>query len=171
MATAHIPPFSHILPNSWCPRTPRLAAHVAVADRWVRTQAVLPQPSRSRFQTHWFLHLLLRCCHETVPEPFSYPERRFLHAGTGGATTGATDAVPILSMSTATEVGPLTSSPPGQGQSSGGALWKPSYTPGDSQTSQVYSNNPVLHLDISCYVTVNKPPSAVVHIVAPSSTI
>jgi hypothetical protein len=26
-----------------------------------------------------------------------------------------------------------------------------------SQTSRVYSNNPVLHLYISCYVTVNKP--------------
>jgi hypothetical protein len=31
------------------------------------------------------------------------------------------------------------------------------YTPGDGQTSWVYSNNPVLHLYISCYVTVNKP--------------
>jgi hypothetical protein len=62
----------------------------------------------------------------------------------------------IPSMGTATEVGPLTSSPPGQGQSSGGALWTPAYTPSDNQTSRVYSNNPVLHLYISCYVTVNK---------------
>jgi hypothetical protein len=63
------------------PRTPRLAARVAAADRQVRTQAVLPQPSGSRFQTHWSLHLLLPWhCHETVPEPFSYPARRFLHA-------------------------------------------------------------------------------------------
>jgi hypothetical protein len=62
------------------PRTPRLAARVAAADRQVCTQTVLPQPSRSRFQTHWFLHLPLQRCHETVPEPFSYPARRFLHA-------------------------------------------------------------------------------------------
>jgi hypothetical protein len=60
--------------------TPRLAARVAAADRRVHTQAVLPQPSGSRFQTRWFLHLPLRRCHETVPEPFSYPARRFLHA-------------------------------------------------------------------------------------------
>jgi hypothetical protein len=62
------------------PWMPRLAAHVAAADRQVRTQAVLPQPSGSRFQTRWFLHLNLRRHHETVPEPFSYPARRFLHA-------------------------------------------------------------------------------------------
>ncbi len=62
------------------PGTPRLAARVAAADHRVRTQAVLPQPSGSRFQTRWFLHLPLRCRHETVPEPFSYPARRFLHA-------------------------------------------------------------------------------------------
>jgi hypothetical protein len=42
--------------------------------------AVLLQPSGSRFQTCWFLHLPLRRRHETVPEPFSYQARRFLHA-------------------------------------------------------------------------------------------
>jgi hypothetical protein len=62
------------------PRTPRLAARVTSADRWVRTQAVLPQPSGSLFQTHWFLHLPFQRRHEMVPEPFSYPARRFLHA-------------------------------------------------------------------------------------------
>ncbi len=62
------------------PLTPRLAACVAEADPRVRTQAVLPQPKGSRFQTRWFLHLPLRRCHETVPELFSYPARRFLHA-------------------------------------------------------------------------------------------
>jgi hypothetical protein len=66
--------------------------------------------------------------------------------GTGSAITGATDAVPILSTGNATEVGHLTSSPPGQGQSSGGALWIPAYTPGDGQTIWVYFTNPVLHL-------------------------
>jgi hypothetical protein len=60
------------------PRTPRLAARVAAADRRVCTQAVLPQPSGSRFQTRCFLHLPLRRCQETVLEPFSYPSRRFL---------------------------------------------------------------------------------------------
>jgi hypothetical protein len=77
--------------------------------------------------------------------------------GTGGAITGTTDAVPVPSKGTATEVGPLTSSPPGRGQSSGGALWTPAYTPGNGQTSWVYSSNPVLHLYISCYLTVNQP--------------
>jgi hypothetical protein len=63
------------------PRMPRLAARVVAADRWARAQAVLLQPSRSRSQTRWSLHLLLLWCrHETVPEPFSYPVRRFLHA-------------------------------------------------------------------------------------------
>ncbi len=87
-----------------------------------------------------------------------FPTRRggFCLPGTGGAITGATDAVPVPSMGTATEVGPLTSSPPGRGQSSGGALWTPAYTPGDGHASWVSSNNPVLHLYISCYVTVNK---------------
>jgi hypothetical protein len=61
-------------------RTPSLAARVTTIDRRVRTQAGLPQPSGSRFQTRWFLRPLLWCCHETVPEPFSYLARRFLHA-------------------------------------------------------------------------------------------
>jgi hypothetical protein len=77
--------------------------------------------------------------------------------GTGSTITVATDAVPVPSTGTATEVGPLTSSPPSRGQSSGGALWAPAFTPGDGQTSWVYSSNPVLHLYISCYVTLNKP--------------
>ena len=63
------------------PRTPRLAARVAAADRLARAQAVWPQPSGSRFQTRWYLHLHLhRRRRATVPEPFSYPARRFLHA-------------------------------------------------------------------------------------------
>ncbi len=62
-------------------RMSRLAAHLVAADRWARAQAVLPQPSRSCFQTRWYLHLpLLRRRHSTVVEPFSYPARRFLHA-------------------------------------------------------------------------------------------
>jgi hypothetical protein len=62
------------------PRTPCLAARVAAAGRRVRTQAALPPPSGSRFLTRWFLHLPSRRRHETVPLPFFYPARRFLHA-------------------------------------------------------------------------------------------
>ncbi len=62
------------------PQTPRLAACVAVTDRMACAQVVLPRPSGSRSQTCWSLHLLLlRRRHESVPEPFSYPARRFLH--------------------------------------------------------------------------------------------
>jgi hypothetical protein len=139
------------------PRTPRLAARVDAADRRVRTQAVLPQPSGSHFQTRWFLHLPLQRCHETVSEPFSYPARRFLHAWDRRRHHRCHRRGPVPSTGTATEVGPLTSSPAGRGQSLGGALWTPAYTPGDGQTSWVYSTNSVLHLYISCYVTVNKP--------------
>jgi hypothetical protein len=63
------------------PRTPRLAARVATADCRARTQAVLPQPSRSRSQTRWSLHLpLFQRCHAMVPEPFSYLAKSLLHA-------------------------------------------------------------------------------------------
>jgi hypothetical protein len=91
--------------------------------------------------------------------PVFLPTRRggFCTPRTSGAITGSTDEVPVPSTDTATEVGPLTSSPPSRCQSSGGALWTPSYTPGDGQISWVYSSNPVLHLYISCYITVNKP--------------
>jgi hypothetical protein len=41
------------------PRTSRLAARVATADRRACAQVVLPQPSWSRFQTRWYLHLPL----------------------------------------------------------------------------------------------------------------
>jgi hypothetical protein len=62
------------------PRASRLAARVAAVDRRARAQAVWPQPSGSRSQTRWSLHLPLhRRRHATVPEPFSYPVRRFLH--------------------------------------------------------------------------------------------
>jgi hypothetical protein len=55
------------------PRMPHLATRIAASDRRARAQAL--QPSGS-------LHLLLLlCCHETVPEPFSYPARRFACPG------------------------------------------------------------------------------------------
>jgi hypothetical protein len=65
------------------PRTPSLAARVAAADSWVRAQAVLMQSSGSCSQTPLFLHLPLWSRHKMVPEPFSYPARRFLHARDG----------------------------------------------------------------------------------------
>ncbi len=62
-------------------QTPCLSARVAAADRRARAQVVSPQPSWSCSQTRRSLHLLLLWRrHETVPEPFSYPARRFLHA-------------------------------------------------------------------------------------------
>jgi hypothetical protein len=141
------------------PRTPRLAGRVTAADRWVRNQAALPQPSRSCFQTHWFLNVLLKHRHETVPEPFSYLARRFLHARhrrrhhrchrrstcpvNGHCHRGWTSD--LYSSQLRPELGEAL------------WRWKPAYAPGDSQTSRVYSNNPVLHLYISCFVTVNKP--------------
>jgi len=66
-----------------------------------------------------------------------FPTRRggFCTPGTGGAFTASTDAVSVPSTDTAQEVGPLTSSPPSRGQSSGGALWRAGYTPADRQPS------------------------------------
>jgi hypothetical protein len=118
------------------PRTTRLAAHLAAADRQVHAQPVLPQPSGSHFQTRWFLHLpLLRRRHEMVLEPFSYPVRRFLHARERRRLN--INAVPVSSTGTAPEVGRLTSSPPSRGQSSGGALWRAGYTRGDRLTDRL----------------------------------
>ncbi len=77
--------------------------------------------------------------------------------GTGGAFTASTDAVPVSSTDTAQEIGPLTSSPPSRGQSSGGALWRAAYTPADRLTRWVYSITLVQYLYISCYLSVNKP--------------
>ncbi len=79
--------------------------------------------------------------------------------GTGSAITGASDAVPVPPTGTATEVGPLTSSPPSRGQSSGGALWTPAYTPTDRLTSWgvQYSTTRVQYQYISCYLSGNKP--------------
>jgi hypothetical protein len=130
---------SQVLGRGHCCQPPQgLLSHAAAADCGVRTQAALPQPSGSHFQTRWFLHLPLRCSHETVPETFSYLGRRLLHARegmTGGAIPGSTDTVPVPSTGTATEVGPLTSSPSSRGQSMGEALWRAGYTPADRPTS------------------------------------
>jgi hypothetical protein len=71
-------------------------------------QPALPQqtaglsPSRSCFQTHWFLRLLLPLHPETVLD--CLPTRRggFCTPGTGDAFTVSTEAVPVPSMGTAT---------------------------------------------------------------------
>jgi hypothetical protein len=70
--------------------------------------------------------------------------------------TASTDAVPVPSMDTAQEVGPLTSSPPSRGQSSGRALWRAAYAPRDGQTSPAYSSQPVQCLYINRLLPVNK---------------
>jgi hypothetical protein len=93
------------------PRTPSLAACVAAADHRVCAQAVLPQPSRSRFQTRWFLHLPLRRHLETVLEPFSYQARRFLHARDRWHHHRFHRSGTHPVNGHATEVRPLTSSP------------------------------------------------------------
>ncbi len=76
------------------------------------------------------------------PEPFSYRRGGFCTPGTGGAFTGATDAVPVPSTGTAKEVRPLTSSPSSRGQSLGGEHCGhlPTSLVG-GQTSWMYSSN------------------------------
>jgi hypothetical protein len=67
------------------------------------------------------------------------------------------NAVPISSMGTAQEVGPLTSSPPSQGQSwGGGSLWRAVYAPGDNQTSPAYSSQLVQYLYLNQLLSINK---------------
>jgi hypothetical protein len=127
------------------PWTPRLAARVAPADRWVRTQAVLLQLSGSHFQTLWFLHLLLWRCHVRVPEPFSYPARRFLHAWDRRCHRRChrRGTCPVNRHRHRGWTSDLFSSQ--QRPELGAALWTPAYTPGDGQTSWVYSSNPGLY--------------------------
>ncbi len=121
-------------------RTPSLAACVAAADRRVRAQAALPQPSGSHFHTCWSLHLLLWRSHETVPEPFSYPASKFLH--TQDQDQPCLHKRSTHPTGTATEVRPLTSSPSSRGQSSRepcGELPTPLV---DGQTSWLYPYQP-----------------------------
>jgi hypothetical protein len=143
------------LPSAAPPASPCLFSSPPVPAP-VCTQTVLPQPSGSHFRPTGFFTFPSGAATRRFWNRFPTWQGGFCMPRTGGAITGATDVVPVPSTGTATEVGPLTSSPPGRGQSSGGALWTPAYTPGDGQTSWVYSTNPVLHLYISCYVTVNK---------------
>jgi hypothetical protein len=111
-----------------------------------------------RILIHWFLYLLLWHCHETVPELFSYPARRFLHARDWRRhhRWDRRSTHPVNGHRHRGRTSDLFSSRP-RPELGGGALWTPAYTPGDGQTSWVYSSNLVLHLYIGCYVTVNKP--------------
>jgi hypothetical protein len=87
--------------------------------------------------------------------------------GTGGAFTASTGAVPVPSMGTAPEVGPLTSSSPSRGQNLGGALrraayapgalWRAAYAPGGGQTSPAYSIHSLQYLYINQILPANKP--------------
>ncbi len=89
---------------------------------------------------------------------------------TGGTITGATDAVPVPPAGTTTEVGPLTSSPPGRGQSSGGALWTPAYTPTDRLTSWGVLYHPCT-VPVYKLLFIRQLTSAVVPLVALTSTV
>ncbi len=61
-------------------RTPCLAVSDAAADRRASARTVPPPPSRSRFQTRWYLHHLLnRRRQATVQEPFFRSLTGFLH--------------------------------------------------------------------------------------------
>ncbi len=74
----------------------------------------------SRFQTHWFLHLLLhRRRHATVPEPLSYLARRFLHDQDWRHLHSLHKHGTCPVSGHRHEVGPLTSSTPNRGQSLG----------------------------------------------------
>ncbi len=60
---------------------PRLVVRNVAADCRASTQFVLPPPSGSHFQTHWFLLLLLlRHSQARVQKPFFRSRTGFLHA-------------------------------------------------------------------------------------------
>ncbi len=138
--------------------TPCLAARHTAADRRTHAQAVLPQPRGSRFQTHWFLHLLLlQHCHETVPEPFSYLARRFLHLLDRRHlhSLNRRGTRPVNGHHPRGWTSDLFSSQPRPDLR--GALWRAAYAPGDGQISPAYSSQPVQCLYINCLLSVNKP--------------
>jgi hypothetical protein len=141
------------------PWTRRLAAHVAAADRRVRTQVVLPQPSGSRFQTRWFLHLPLRRRHETVPEPFSYPARRILHAWDRRHLHRCHSTLPINGHRHEGWTSDLFSSQPRPelGGSPVDTCLHPWLAVRQLGVLQQHWTVHVQCLYISCYVTVNKP--------------
>ncbi len=80
----------------------------------------------------------------------------FCMPGTGGTFTASTNAIPVPSEGIAQEVGLLTYSPPSRGQSSGGALWRAVYAPGDGQTSPTYSSQSAQCLYINHLLSVHK---------------
>ncbi len=120
-----------------CSRPPCSHPGIPAATKWV----LFSDP---------FLHLLFQRRHETVPQPFSYPARRFLHARDRRrhhrCHRGST--CPIYGhRHKVTQPRPEL----------GGALWTPAYIPGDRPASWIYSTNCVQYLYISCYLSDNKP--------------
>ncbi len=138
-------------------QTLSLAAHIAGADCPV---CALPQPSGSRFQTRWYLHLPLR--RDGLGTVFLPGEEVFACLG-----PAAPPQVPqtrylshsVLVPSTATEVGPLTSSPSSQGQSSGGSPVDTCLHPWSMVRPVRCTPVPLYNtcLKAATYVTVNKP--------------
>jgi hypothetical protein len=125
---------------------PHLAVRNAAADRRASAQAVPPPQGGSHFQTRWFLTFSSGAATRWSWNCFPTRQGGFCTPGTSGAFTASTDAAPVLSMGTATEVRPLTSSPSSRGQSSGepcGELPTPLV---DGQTSWVY---PIHHVQYS----------------------
>jgi hypothetical protein len=109
-------------------RTPHLEVRDAVADRWAPRRSRRHQPGlvcRPAGFSNFFSGAAMRRSRNRFPT-----QRRGFCTPRGGAFTASTDAVPVLSTGTATEVRPLTSSPSSRGQSSGGALWRAVYIPG-----------------------------------------
>jgi hypothetical protein len=111
------------------PRTPSLAARVPRQAAGFAPRRSCRHQAGLVFRTAGFYTFLPGFA--TRRSRNNFPTRRggFCTPGTGGALSGATDALPVPSMGTAKEVGPLTYSPPSRGQSSGGALWKPANIP------------------------------------------
>ncbi len=113
---------------------------------------------RSHFKTRCYLHLpLLWRSLATVPEPFSYPARRFLHAWNRWHlySLHRHGTRPVNGHRPRGWTSDLFSS--SWGQSSGGSLWRAVYAPGDGQTSPAYSIHSVQYLYINQLSSINKP--------------
>ncbi len=111
----------------------------------------------SCFQTHWFLHLLLhQRRHVTVPEPFSYLARRFLHARDRQHlhSLHKRGIRPVSGHSPRGWTSDLFSSQPRP--ELGGSLGRAVYAPGDGQTNPGYSSQSVQCLYVDHLLSVNK---------------
>ncbi len=111
-------------------RTPSLAAHVAAADRRARSQWSCRNQAGLILRLAGFFSFFFVAASRWSRNRFPTQRGGFSTPGTGGAFTVFTEAEPVPSVGIATEVRHLTSSPSSRGQSLGGALWRPAYTPG-----------------------------------------